>query len=258
MTTLDGAHPAPHAPATGAFGTGFGPPLLRWPWWLVTMLVVAGACILPFDAAITTAWSGLDLPGDVDQELRSLQQFGQFGSLVLVAIVVCLLDRPAFRRTLLDLGLAMLIGILIANLLKSGIGRVRPAFGEADAFLGPWWTRGDGELAWSQRASMPSSHTMAAAILATWMWTVVPRVRWLGVVLCTIVGAARVRFGAHWPSDVLFGAALGVLSGTVVIGRLWGTRLLDAFWKRFVDRDASPAWPEVAAAVRGRHAGHAD
>jgi membrane-associated phospholipid phosphatase len=231
----------------------FGRPLARVPWMLLGCLVVASIAIEPFDGWLTARWRGLELPGDVDQELRFLQQFGQIGSLVLVAILVCCLQRPAIRRTLLDLGLAVLIGTLIANLLKTEVGRLRPAFGDADAFLGQWWTRANNDYTWTQRASMPSSHTVAAAVLATWMWIVCPRLRVLGVVLATLVGIARVRVGAHWPTDVLLGGALGVFCGSVVIGRLWSTRLLDVIWRRMVDRDALPASPDVRAAVERLH-----
>ena len=67
-----------------------------------------------------------------------------------------------------------------------------------------------------------------------------------------IVGLARVRFNNHWPSDIFVGAALGVLMGNLVIGRLLATRLLDFLWRTFVDHEASPAAPEVAAAIRDR------
>ena len=46
--------------------------------------------------------------------------------------------------------------------------------------------------------------------------------------------------------------ALGILIGSLIVGRLMGTRLLDILWRSVVDRDASPAAPDVAAAIRER------
>ena len=260
MTTLGTSIDTPSHGRNETSGLGadlppaFGRPLVRSPWWLVASLLLLTVLATRFDGRLTEIWRGLNLPGDVDQELRFLQQFGQIGSLVLVLVLVCCLQRPAIRRTLLDLGLALLLGAVVANLMKTGMGRLRPAFGDAGAFLGPWWTRSSDDFSWTQRASMPSSHVMAATVLATWMWTVCPRLRILGVALTGFVGLARVRFGAHWPSDVFAGAMVGLAVGPPVIGRLWGTRLLDLIWRRLVDRQASPAWPEVLEAVERRRA----
>lgn len=266
----DGSHPPSHrsAPMTTLGSTssvstsigaaesmrtpGSGPSVCRFCWWVPAGLVTAAVCAFPIDGRVEGWWASLAMPSDVDQELRFLQQFGQFGSLVLVSILVCTLCRPALRRTLLDLGLAVLVTVLLDLLFKSLIGRLRPAFGHPGDVLGPWWMQGDNDTTWSQRGSTPSTHTAAAAVLATWIWVVFPRVRWLGVALTVCVATARVRFASHWPSDVLLGAATGVIGGSLVIGRLWATRLLDVLWRQLVDRTASPAWPDVAAAIRSQ------
>lgn len=221
------------------------------PWKTLTVLLALAIVSFNLDELGSMAAQVVDVPGDVDQELRSLQQFGQFGSLVLLTIVVLRLDRPPIRRTLLDLGLAMLLGALVCNGLKTLLGRARPAFGTPDEFH-PLWADTETAMSWSQLASMPSSHTMAAAVMATWIAVVVPRLRWLGFALVVVVGVARIRFGHHWPSDVFVGASIGILIGSVTIGRLLGTRLLDVLWRTLVDRKASPAAPEVATAVRER------
>ena len=67
-----------------------------------------------------------------------------------------------------------------------------------------------------------------------------------------IVGLSRIRFNNHWPSDVFVGAALGFFIGSLVIGRLLGTRLLDGMWVTLIDRNATPSAPEVATTIRER------
>lgn len=215
-------------------------------------LLLATIVLLPFDDAISNWTRSLDVPHDVDQELRSIQQFGQIGSLVLVAVLVWMLQPPVIRRSMLDLGLSILIAIGIAYILKTLIGRGRPAFGPSDQFFGPWATEAQSGLTRTGRAAMPSSHTAAAVVLATWLWYVFPRIRWLGVVLAILVGLSRVRFGAHWPSDVTAGALLATVVTSIVVRRQLGTRLLDVIWRTVVDRHATPCWPQVRDAIRAR------
>jgi undecaprenyl-diphosphatase len=58
---------------------------------------------------------------------------------------------------------------------------------------------------------MPSSHTSAAAALGIALAIMYPRLTWLMVGLVAIVAIARVTFGAHYPSDVVAGATVGLL-----------------------------------------------
>lgn len=74
--------------------------------------------------------------------------------------------------------------------------------------------------------SFPSGHTLSAfALLAVVMagrrwglWA------WVGLMLAMGVGLSRVAVGAHWPADVLAGAALGWVCGTFT--RAWGDQWL--------------------------------
>lgn len=72
--------------------------------------------------------------------------------------------------------------------------------------------------------SMPSGHTLTAFAVASGIYFALPRVRrwrfaWLWV-LALATGLSRIAVGAHWPGDVVVGAALGVLCGLLGQGLL--------------------------------------
>ncbi len=81
--------------------------------------------------------------------------------------------------------------------------------------------------------SFPSGHTATAfAVAAAMLWTLPAslRARWMApaLVCAALVGVSRIGVGAHWPVDVLAGAAIGWLCG--VSGALWSNYW--RFWQR--------------------------
>ena len=64
--------------------------------------------------------------------------------------------------------------------------------------------------------SFPSGHTAAAFAIALAMFGVYPLIVPSMLVLAMLVGYARMYLGVHYPVDVMAGAALGMLIGSVV------------------------------------------
>ncbi|MCB1960310.1 MAG: phosphatase PAP2 family protein [Rhodocyclaceae bacterium] len=116
--------------------------------------------------------------------------------------------------------LAWPAGVVLIRGLKWWIDAPRPAASlPADSFhlIGPELTR----------YSFPSGHTATAfALAAALLYSVDHRTRrrWaLPVALAAaLVGVSRIAVGAHWPVDVLGGAALGWLCG--LTGAAWAAR----------------------------------
>ena len=73
----------------------------------------------------------------------------------------------------------------------------------------------------------PSAHTSVAVALVTalWPWLNVPQ-RVVGVAIAALVALNRLYIGAHWPVDVIGGAAIGVLAGSVcwLVAARWPIR----------------------------------
>ncbi len=73
----------------------------------------------------------------------------------------------------------------------------------------------------------PSAHTSVAVGLVTalWPWLTWPQ-RAVGVATALLVALNRLYIGAHWPIDVLAGAAIGLLSGSLcwLVAAKWPIR----------------------------------
>jgi membrane-associated phospholipid phosphatase len=210
-------------------------------------LVLAGLVVMPLDPAVAGWFAGLPKRGDLWREIGAWQQYGQGGSILIAGVLIWLLD-PLRRRRLLDWAAAGGVTWLAVFLTKVVLGRPRPKLGDPYGFLWPWgtWDFGPpvGSIhAWQIRKvvdselwSMPSSHTALAAVMSVFLARLYPRLTGFCVVMVGVVGLARVAFGAHYPSDVLMGGALGWMVAELAVGGLWGVRGLDQVWRATAGR----------------------
>jgi membrane-associated phospholipid phosphatase len=150
------------------------------------------------------------VPSDFRKLLRLSEAFGHGLGVVAILITVFVLDRQhrwwAPRLVVASLGAG-----LAANLGKLLIARVRPhhfdfAKGITDSFLG-WLPLASGP---SYEQGCPSAHTAAAAGLAIGLTKLYPQGRGWFACLVALVAMQRIEAGAHFLSDTLWGAALGV------------------------------------------------
>lgn len=260
-----------------AGGTALGTPAeytrLRGRRWVVAIVgCLLAAAVFPFDAALHDAAvrAFAALGGDIRRELEAWQQFGALVSVLVAAGGIWLLD-PKNRGRLLDLLAAWLVVGAAIQGLKMVIGRPRPRLGDASWLPGPLGSTPSPDAdppgvyaAWDLTApigsdlwSMPSSHTSAAIVLATFLAVLYPRLMPLLVVLAAAVPVGRVMTGAHWASDVVVGAAIAWPLAHAAVSGWWGVRGLDWLWLRMVDKDAQTRYARMHAGDDGHKAASA-
>ncbi len=234
--------------------TNYTPKTLRWVLILLTLALLS----LPLDTRLSESIIRLQesAGGDPRRELQAWGQYGQGGWVIFVGIVF-LLMFPKRRRRIDDLLASIFWTWLIAFGLKVLLGRPRPVFDEPWNFLGPFGThisaRGTGtshvsaifQSGSSELWSMPSNHTAFATMLSVFVAAMEPKLRILACVLACTVGFSRVAFGAHYPSDVFVGAAIGYGCASFVISRGIGVRSIDWIYTNLINRNGTPAWPKL-------------
>ncbi len=102
------------------------------------------------------------------------------------------------------LGALIGVGDFVGAWLKLVIGRPRPC----QVLLNVYELTGCGGA-----FSLPSNHALNTATAAAFLWVLFPSTRWIGGVLMALVGLSRVYLGAHYPTDVITGWALGGMLG---------------------------------------------
>lgn len=148
---------------------------------------------------------------------RMLRNFGYLPFWLLAAIALALHDRDQsawrwWRRGALLAGTPALAG-MVSELLKILVRRMRPPdVGHAYEFR-PW-----SDHPFSSRGfGFPSSHAIVAFGAAAMLAYIFPRGKWVWYACATGCAVSRLLAHAHYLSDVVAGACLGI--GTAAL--LW-------------------------------------
>lgn len=193
------------------------------------VFMFAGFLALGVDCPLGRWCVAKNCPSWLENLLTTIEPFGNGLGVAIIGITIFCLDPQ--RRWALPriLGCAYSAG-LAANGLKLLVARTRPH--SFDFHGGVWTTFGDWfpmVSAGSTGQSFPSGHTTTAVALAAALVWLYPRGWCLFPAMAVLVGCQRIQSGAHFLSDVLWGAALGsfIALAFLKIGKLpqWLDRL---------------------------------
>jgi len=203
--------------ALGAYVRGARPawsgPLEKRRLTLLSLLVVAACAIKvseevigaesgPIDKAILLFIHG-HVPGTLTGFFEAVTLTGSSRVLLPLASVATLALLCARRRLeALLLAASVTSAAAVVYVVKTLVGRARPALWETEAYWG---------------SSFPSGHTLVVAAFATAAALCVSRIRpaarqlalSVAILWISLVAVSRLVLGVHWPSDVLAAACCG-------------------------------------------------
>lgn len=175
---------------------------------LVLLVVVAGHYF--YDLPVRNVFTGGDwwaLP--FFQAITYLGESTVYLVVSGVLFVFFLYGLPDRRqaRCMLYIFSAIAVSGIAANLIKWLLGRWRPKMFFPEGLYGfEFFGVGYGQT------SFPSGHATTAWALAFTLSLLYPRLRLLWISLALLVAVSRVVIGAHYTSDVVMGAYVGILS----------------------------------------------
>lgn len=132
---------------------------------------------------------------------------------IYVIALVLLLWKGGVRGRWAAATLIVMIAMfdpLSTHLLKNPINRLRPfnVLTDVNNLI---------HMVGNGAGSFPSNHALNNTAAAVILHHYYPRRTWLWVSLAFLIGFSRIYVGVHWPSDVLGGAALGLVGGVGLV-----------------------------------------
>ncbi|QDV46258.1 PAP2 superfamily protein [Stieleria neptunia] len=201
-------------PPTEGTGASFRVSALLW---FAGMLLLSVPMITLIDISVARWFSGDPLPREFRSGLELMQIFSH-GSGVFLVLFGIFLMAPQCRWHLPRLATLAIGAGAIATLAKMFVLRPRPTGLNLDvasidsAWLWAFdWTLSQVATFDASTRAFPSGNMATAMALTVGLWIVLPRGRWLFAAICLGTGLQRLASMAHFPSDILGGAAFGLI-----------------------------------------------
>lgn len=181
--------------------------------WLPTLLVAGGtAALIAMDPQTEPHFRKLDAFQDTSGPLNAKVSGGILAGIPATFYVVGLLrHNPYDQATSLFAGEAVADDAILVVVMKAITRRDRPSDRPVSGpYNDTFFQSGSGPV--GKGSSFPSGHALMSFSVATVFARRYPQHKWVPWVaygLATAISFSRLTTGAHFPSDVLFGAAAG-------------------------------------------------
>lgn len=182
-------------------------------------IIIYAACLIPvvlfYVDSTTVSWFHYTYDDlKIHKALKYIDPFmnviGNGLTLIIIGLLLYVIGKYYNRRLQL-IGKSLFMGLLstgaVVQLLKHSIGRARPKLTYDPVFIGPSFKSG--------YDSFPSGHSAMAFFFAYTLSRYFPKYRILFYLFALAVSIDRVEERAHFPSDILAGAIIGLVIGKV-------------------------------------------
>jgi membrane-associated phospholipid phosphatase len=195
----------------------------RWFWWLLFLIVGALAlvCAFHFDPQVQS-WIAQHQNRSWKIFMRTVSRFGDWQSHVAVGLICLGIAYWRGSKKWMRVFLAMLLACAIAGvstrIIKISAGRARPSVKTEAVWSGPSFS--------SKYHAFPSGHTASTTAFFATLFLASRRFGLACLPIPLLIAASRMYVGAHYLSDVVFAAILGILSA--FLAACWLLRDLSA------------------------------
>ena len=182
-------------------------------YWLIGIVVAALLITAAFylDDAVRDFMTNHQTPG-MRNFMRNVSRFGDwwehFAVGLALAGIAWLRGNKKWTRVFLAMLMALAIAGLVGRAIKISTGRARPSVKAEQVWNGPRWS--------SKYHAFPSGHVVAS----TAFFAVLAFANWRIGVPCfaipILIGYSRLYGGAHYLSDVVCAAVLGILTAVLM------------------------------------------
>ncbi|WP_294951124.1 phosphatase PAP2 family protein [Sulfurovum sp.] len=181
----------------------------------ILMTVVLYVILFVFFDRSIDLWIHHNIPGTkmelIGKQISVLASSLYVSLALLCAFAYIVIADPGIRKQstkkLFFIVISMTVAIMIGEGFKYLLGRYRPVFLFEHGKYGLHFFTTN----WLMNSS-PSGHTIRAFSFFTALGLLFKRYMPLFIVLALMIGASRILLTAHYPSDVLFGAFIGIMT----------------------------------------------
>ncbi len=187
--------------------------------------VVLTGALSAGDAQLASSIYHLNLGPTLSDFLAAAALYGREYFWGLVILLMLAFGKKELRILAIELGILFVVAILVGDVLKAEIIRLRPPYADPSIVA---------RIPLDADSSFPSGHALIVSLGSAFTLATFKR-KWVAALLtveAAVVSFARVYVGVHYPGDVVAGAALGVAIAFagLLAERKYLERFLDALF----------------------------